>query len=569
MRALPILAFAATIAAALAVVLAQPVRSPWWTYADADASYTTSGLNLLIGQPTRYLDHPGLALEELLAVAGGVDAAAHGESAHAYVDSRMLDLNREKSLWRGLAIAFYLAGAALSFLAAAALFGRWWWGLAGGLLWLGAPGLAAMSVQYRIDVPLSVLLVGVAFGLARAVERRSASWYAATAVLLGLAMMVKMHAAGMLVALALAALWRPPESGWRTGLRAGLVRGLRRYRWPLASLLLLWLAAIAAFNYQRPTFRDLTRTQEEVLVLPVLIAVYLIAAAQARGRLRLVLNPFYGLLAAALFVGAALPATLVVDAGLQSFINVARGLRGGGINSGIEAFRGGYSLTAFPLRQALVVFGIAGVAALVALVRRRNEPLPVVLFAGAALLGVMAAARLGDLHYYAPAFVVSAPAALWLLRRSHLVGVLVAAVVVAYVVVPQIQNRNGPRHDTEAFAQQWAPTYAAVRAHLRPGEIAVLPSGYPNADERYFELVQIYVSHTPTYPYRFLPNSLLAARYAAAHGFRPRYYVGPDAKPGRLDLTGFGSFAARPVGWAPDVVELKTIGAASASAANA
>jgi hypothetical protein len=48
-RVLPALALAATLAVALAIVVAQPVRSLWWTYADADATYTAASLNLLLG----------------------------------------------------------------------------------------------------------------------------------------------------------------------------------------------------------------------------------------------------------------------------------------------------------------------------------------------------------------------------------------------------------------------------------------------------------------------------------------------------------------------------------------
>jgi hypothetical protein len=38
-----ILGLATVMTLAIVVVEAQPVRSPWWTYADADASYTASG----------------------------------------------------------------------------------------------------------------------------------------------------------------------------------------------------------------------------------------------------------------------------------------------------------------------------------------------------------------------------------------------------------------------------------------------------------------------------------------------------------------------------------------------
>ena len=554
--AAPASALAVVLAAVAVIVAAQPVSSPWWTYADADATYTTSGLNLLVGQPTRYLDHPGLALEELFAVAGGVDAAVHGEGVRTYVDSRMLHLDSEKGLWRGLAICFYVLGAILSFIAAATIFRGWWWGLVGGLLWLGAPGLAQMSIQYRIDVPLAELLVGVVLCTAKALERRSAGWYTAAAALLGLTIMVKMHAAGAVPALALAVLWRPPAAGWGRELLRSSRTAVRRFRWLLVALVLSWLLAIAFFNHQRPSWRALSNAQVAVLLIPLAIAGYWAAADRARGRARIVLNPLWALLAAAGFLGAFLPATLVLDAGLQSFVNVESGLRGNGINRGISAFKGGYPLIATPLKQALVVFTVAGLAAAVGLLSRRRSPLPVVLFAAALPLGILAAARLGDVHYYAPAYVVAVVGALWLFHRHGPPGAVAVAALVIYVVVPAFQTRHGPAHDTAAFAAQWTPTYAAVERHLAPGEVALLPSGYPNADERYFELVQNYVAYTPRYPYRFLPVSQRAADYAGGDGLRPRYYAAPDATPGSVELVGFGSFTATRVPWAKDVVAL-------------
>ena len=41
---------ATVLTLAALVVEAQPLRSPWWTYADADATYTASGLNLMLGR---------------------------------------------------------------------------------------------------------------------------------------------------------------------------------------------------------------------------------------------------------------------------------------------------------------------------------------------------------------------------------------------------------------------------------------------------------------------------------------------------------------------------------------
>ena len=43
-----------------------------------------------------------------------------------------------------------------------------------------------------------------------------------------------------------------------------------------------------------------------------------------------------------------------------------------------------------------------------------------------------------------------------------------------------------------------------------------MPSYSPFEDSRYFELVQIYVEHTPDYPYRSLPATTAARSFAQA-----------------------------------------------------
>ena len=85
------------------------------------------------------------------------------------------------------------------------------------------------------------------------------------------------------------------------------------------------------------------------------------------------------------------------------------------------------------------------------------------------------------------------------------------------------QERSRPRREREQY----------VDAHLAPGEFALVPSYWPFADSRYFELVQIYVDHSPDYPYRYLPATAAVRSFAQAQGMRPRFYIGPLAS----DLT--------------------------------
>ena len=171
------LAFATTVTLAALIASAQPVRSPWWTYADADASYTAAALNHVMGETSRFVDHPGLPVTEVTALTFGVDALLEERSLSdaarkRYVDDKLLHLDSARGVFRGLAIAAYLLGAVLSFLLIGRLLGHWTWGFAAGILWLAAPGLVAMSIQLRPDVLLAVLCLVFAYAVGRALQTR-------------------------------------------------------------------------------------------------------------------------------------------------------------------------------------------------------------------------------------------------------------------------------------------------------------------------------------------------------------------------------------------------------------
>ncbi len=513
-------------------MLAQPLGSPWWTYADADAAYAASSLDELAGYPVRYLDHPGLPLEELGTLAFGAEelaqrATGRVHSRRQFVDRQLLHLDRARPVFRGVALAIFLLGGILWCLLLARLLGHWTWGLAGGLLWIAAPGLWPMSIQFRPDVLLSVSLLVFAVLLARAMILRSPGLYAAAGVTLGLATMVKMHAAGAIVSLVLGAALRPPPAGWWRDWRERTSSFARRRRLLLASIVLAWLLLAVVLNRDRfpftPSFEEKRVVVVPLAAIAAFLGLSLLVHTRAAAR---VLNPFYAFVALAVCVGLALPATLDVPDGMQSFVNVWYGLTDRGINSEIPLFQAPLSqLTATPLKQALLVFVIAGLGALVGLARR--DPLPFVLFAGAAVLGIMAEARLAATHYFAPAYALSVPAALWTLRRRPGVASLLIWPIVFYVAWPSINYRNGPKHDAAQFAALAAPAKAYLADKLGPGDVAFVPSYWPFADSRYFELVQLYVNYTPAYPYHYLPASQLAANYAGSEGLRFRYYVGP------------------------------------------
>jgi hypothetical protein len=523
---------------------------------------------MLDGDPVRYLDHPGLPLEELGAGAFAVGEAwdrtvGDAGSTRAYVDGLMLDLDRTRPVFRGYAIAAYLAGALVAFLLLARLFGHWGWGLAGGLAWVAAPGLSWMSIQFRPDVTLAVLCLVFAYLVARAMETRSALLFGAAAFELGLTTMVKLHAAALIAALALAALWRGPREGWWPETRAALADGLRRHRAWLLPLGGLVLALALLLNVRRLPW-DVTSEQLTAVLVPAfLVGDFLglawIARRYGLPRLaRRVLDPFYGYVATAYLVGLAVPMAISIPDGLQALVSVEKTLSGRGVNETVEPFSASLSqLEHFPLRQATLVFVLAGIAALVGL--RRRDPVPVVWFVGAAALGVFAEARLAAIHYFAPAFVVALPGALWLVRRARWGAPLLAAALVAYLVLPQLENRRALSYDRNLEAAV-TPSLDALAARLKPGELIVTPSYWPNGDTRYFDVVESYVAYSPAYPYRFVSDSVRAVNLAEDRGLRLRYYTGPLARnlvgEQELQLTEIGPYRVRPVHGVADAVEL-------------
>ena len=540
------------------VLLAQPIRSPWWTYADADATYTAASLNLMLGVDVRYLDHPGLPLEQVLATTLGAEylfeKAVYGvPSRRDFVDERMVDLDRTRAHFRTLAILFYLAGTILSFVLLARLFCHWAWGLAGSLLWLAAPALIPLSIRYRPDVLLAVLALVFAYLLARAVERRSAAMYGAAAVLLGFAVMVKMHALGLVVPLALAAVWKPPAEKWARPLWQDIRRTVGSRRSLFAAVTSVWVLLALLFNYGRFPF---TPTREQLIdtLAPFgLVAAFLFVSVLVHRRdpprvVARTLDPFYGFVGAAFLVGLALPVTLSVRDGLQSFVSIVENAKGGGVNQGVEAFAGRVDLLGPDLRGPLLVFALSGIAAVVGLVVR--DPRPLLWFLGAAVLGIMAYARVGFPHYFAPAFMVALPGALWLFARARgaLRAVLVPLLVV-FVLVPPLRNADSSRTTYENAARDAAPSLEAIEALLRPGEVALTPYYWPHADPRYYDAVQGYVNYSPPYPYRFVPSSAVA--FATEREWRIRFYTGPEARDVEgtetVSITAVGDYTARPL----------------------
>ncbi len=536
------LAAAAVVVVAALILLAQPIRSPWWTYADADASYTASALNLVLGEDVTFVDHPGLPLTEALAITFGVETLLEegslSKSARlAFVDRSLLDLDGTRWEFRGFSALVYLLGALLSFLFAARLFGHWTWGLAAGLLWAAAPGLTAMSIQLRPDVPLAVLTLVFGFTVARAVERRSPEWYAAAAATVGFATMVKLHALALLPALVVAALWKPADA---SDAPARFGRWLRRRRMLVGSVVGVWLLVAVLLNVGRLPW-EVTGVQLAVLcALAAVVAVAVVLAEVLHRR-------FYGLLVVAFAAGLLFPVTLDIPDGLRSLHYIARTITGQGVQEDVDSFAAPISsLGSIVGHEPVIAFLLAGLAGVFGIVRR--DPLPVVWSVGALSMGAMAFARPPNAHYFAPTFVLAVLALLWLLQRTPRAraSILVWPIVLL-LVWPAWDNRNGPSAEQERLAASVRDAQRYVDANLRPGEVAIVPSYSPFEDSRYFELVQIYVEHTPDYPYRSLPATTAARSFAQAHRIRPRFYVGPEVTgESRVPIGELGTYTVVP-----------------------
>ena len=548
------LAAAGVVALAVLVVTAQPIRSPWWTYADADGSYAAAALNLVSGDEVTFVDHPGLPLTEAVALAFDVETLLEERSLSkdarlAFVDRSLRDLDMTRGTFRGLAAFVYLLGALLSFVLAARIFGHWTWGLASGVLWIAAPGLVAMSIQLRPDVALAVLALVFGFAVARAVEQRSAEWYAAAAATVGFAAMVKLHALALLPALAVAAVWRPADVG---GVTDRARRWIGAHEVAVAAIASVWLLAAVLLNAGRLPW-TITRVQLGVLAaLLVAVAVWVVLA-ELLGR------PFYGLLALAFAGGLLLPVTLDVPDGLRALHDLARSLTGRGVQSDVDSFATPLSsLDNLVGREAVLVFLIAALAGALGVVRR--DPRPVVWSVGALSMGAMAFARPPNVHYFAPTYVLALLALLWLLqRRPRAPAPLLVWPLVALLVWPAWDGREAPAAEQKQLASSVAGQKRYVDGALRPGEIVLVPSSWPFEDSRYFEFVNVYAARSPDDEYRSLPTTTAAQRFARERGLRPRFYVGPEssdlAERRRVLVGDFGEYTLVPTS-EPGVAEL-------------
>jgi hypothetical protein len=201
----------------------------------------------------------------------------------------------------------------------------------------------------------------------------------------------------------------------------------------------------------------------------------------------------------------------------------------------------------------VVVVALGAAAGILGLRRRRYWPSLLAL--GSIVLAVMAAARYSYDYYYAPAFTVAIPGALWLFRRRERslapVYVLAAALALYGFALTKVQTWEPPRAAAiDASAQELADELVA------PGEVILVGNYYfPIEDVRFGSLVDTFVDHVPQYPYRFVTQ----LRIVAERQLVPRYVVGGEELPeagavASIGLDGRGPFVVEglPRRWGPE-----------------
>ena len=551
------------VAAAVLVLSLEPIRAPWWNWADPDGAYVGSSLNILFGNHTNYLDHPGLPTQDVLALGFGTDylvgkATGKFDNRQAYVDQQMLDLDRARILYRSWAIALFLGATLLVNFVVTRLLGHWTLGLSGSLVFVSAPELGVISFLLRPDAVLAALCLAVGYLMVPAFERRSALRYTGAAALLGLAMTVKLTAVGMVVPLAVAVVWRTPGPEWFRSLAGTVTAWVRRNALWLVPTSLVWFVLCWLFNRERLPIVQ-TDDQRSTLVdgATFLGGYALLAFATERFRIPWADRIFrlvYAWLMLAFVVGMAIPASLVLDDGVQMLVAMKETLTGKRVNEGVDPFANftTSALTEYPLNAAVVVIGLGAAAGVIGL--RRRQHWPFLLGLGSIVLATMAAARYSFDYYYVPAFAVAIPGALWILRRrarpTAPAYVWIGVLALFGWSLTHVQTWE-PRRAAEidAAAQQLADEL------LRPGEVILVGNYYfPVEDVRFGSLVDGFVDYVPEYPYRFLSRP----RVAGERGLVPRYVVGGDELPdtgevANLDIDGYGPFVVEGLArrWGP------------------
>jgi hypothetical protein len=509
-----LLAAGALTALTCALLLFQPLGSPWWTGGDWDSIYASSGLSLAAGEQSRFYDHPGMPLQEALAATFTVGGWIGGETRRDHADRLVADLDLARPYLRTIGSLVTVASVLLVFLTLAWLTGSALLGFVGGVFFLGAPEVIAWAAVVRPDTLLGALSVAAVGLLVAATRRRSAGLFVGAAFVIGFAISVKMHAVGLLAPFGLAFVLAPPRELpdlrplWRAHRRAVAI----------GSAAFVLAAAVLNFGGPAP---PLTHARDFVLALLIGgIAAALVWLAVRRTRAAPVVGTALACGVAA--VAGLLVPNLLYPAAPPTMVRwLAQTLFGGGPNTGAHPVLAPWDT----LSPWTYLMGAALLGVVLAL---RDRDFAWTLFAvGGVAMGFLAWLRFGHVHYYTPAVALAVPLAvrgLQPLRRWNLLLVAVAFVVAIGPIrdgIDEAQSRGSLAESTEQV-NDW------VDQRLGNGQVAL--SQLESSDGRWFSIVHFYAPWAEEPAYRFLPPDQHAAEYVRSHGLDVAYVVtGSDA----------------------------------------
>jgi hypothetical protein len=505
-------AVVALVVAAVLLLTAQPLRSPWWTGHDFDTVYASSSLTLFRGERSTFLDHPGLPLQEALAAALTAEWALtdSGASRSERADAFLSDLDRLRPHLRVFG-ALLFAGSALIAYAAVAWSARSTLaGLFAGLVLLAAPDATVWAAVVKPDPLLAALSVASVALLVEGARRRAGELYVAAAALIGFAVTVKVHALGLLAPLALAVLLWPPPT---TGLRA-LAAGVRRRRRTLYAAGGVFVALAIVLNRLAapPALRPLALVSLGLLALAAVAAAAWLVARRTRLRRWVELAL---VLAAAGLVGAVVPNLLYANLPAPTLRWLAVTLSGRGVEAS-TSFVSPFDV----LSPWAALFLVAAIGLVLAL---RGGDRPAVLWAVAVVaMGGLALLRYGSVHYYTAAVALLAPLAAPALRLLSRAPALIAVVFLLTLYRPFDLQVDEAR-DRGVIAETTERVNTWVDRRLRDGEVAL--TFLESDDSRTFALVRQYAPSTPPRRFRFLPATSRGVEHARQAGLQIRYVI--------------------------------------------
>lgn len=500
----------AVAAAAVACVLVQPIDATWVLGDGYEGGYPPSALSIVEGEQPTYLDHPGMPLNQALAAAFTIGWLADGApgSRHDRAQALAADLDTTRPYSRTLGSLAFVTSALLVF----AVLRRFFtpaWAAVGALLFLGAPNIITFSLFIAPDPAQSALALAIVALLVGAVLRRDPSLYLLAAAVLGFAVTIKVHAIGLLVPFALALALAPP-AGWMEALRR------RASRLPLrvpALAAAAWIAlgvAVTVLAGPDPDADDTLAVAIGLLTAAVVAAAGVAAFARTRFAEH---ARAAAVIVAALIVGAVVPNLLYAGVVPTMLREIAATLSGGRVNSTIELFSGAI----VPPRPWWPILALAAVG--LALALRRGERESLLWAAGAVAMGVLAAARYGVVHYWAPTVVLAIPLALRALARPGRPPHPLALALVALMLVAPVRASLREIDRNERLAERVEEAHTWVAARLAPREAALTMF---NSD---LWLQDVYERQPFDTGERLLPARPWGAAYARRHGFRIRYVV--------------------------------------------